>query len=509
MHFEENMWEKTREDGSHRLKCNAFPTLFSFTKIIKQRKPPLERSNVPLAKINNLCTNEILTDSKTLLNNNSHIEREEEGQFNCNQNNMEKYNKICSKLWVNANKYKIMYYNTTKKLKAAEMIIQNQKNRLSLIFNNDQMKALSKKSTMFMKWSNETVKKALKLKFACGNNGYNEILSQNIPLPSLRTLRRRLQNLKFDSGILDEVYDFLKRKVESFKCEYERECVLIMDEMAITPTSFYDTSLNKYIGNVTLPEHKGVATNVMVFMLGGITSRWKQTVGYYFTGKSVNGIVYDRIIKDIIAKSEEIGLKIVSIISDMGSSNQALWRNWNIQAKQHSEVRNSIPHPYDSTRKIYIVPDPVHLFKNMKNMLMTNKVLTDDIKKKYNLPTRDICAQHILDVVNYQKNLKFQLAPKLTEQDLFPNHFQTMKVSISTNVISHDVYSAFLAEELHKPEYLTTAWYIEIIDKWFNLMTSRSPVMSLSKLKPLVYKEAISFLNQFIDIMRKPKVGGK
>jgi len=145
VHFEENMWEKTREDGSRRLKCNAFPTLFSFTKIIKQRKPPLERSNVPLAKINNLRTNEILTNSKTLSNNNSHIEREEEGQFNCNQNNMEKYNKICSKLWVNANKYKIMYYNTTKKLKAAEMIIQNQKNRLSSIFNNDQMKALSKK----------------------------------------------------------------------------------------------------------------------------------------------------------------------------------------------------------------------------------------------------------------------------------------------------------------------------------------------------------------------------
>jgi len=70
---------------------------------------------------------------------------------------------------------------------------------------------------------------------------------------------------------LDEVYDLLKIKVESFKFEYERKCVLIMDEMAITPASLYDTSLNKYIGNVTLPEHKVVATNVMVFMLGCIS----------------------------------------------------------------------------------------------------------------------------------------------------------------------------------------------------------------------------------------------
>jgi len=63
VHFEENMWEKIREDGSRRLKCNAFPTLFSFTKVIKKRKPPLDRSNVSLTEINNLCANEISTDS--------------------------------------------------------------------------------------------------------------------------------------------------------------------------------------------------------------------------------------------------------------------------------------------------------------------------------------------------------------------------------------------------------------------------------------------------------------
>jgi len=37
------MWEKTRKDGSRRLKNNAVPTLFCFTKEVKKRKPPKNR----------------------------------------------------------------------------------------------------------------------------------------------------------------------------------------------------------------------------------------------------------------------------------------------------------------------------------------------------------------------------------------------------------------------------------------------------------------------------------
>ena len=50
---------------------------------------------------------------------------------------------------------------------------------LKSIFNNDQIEALSRKSTKFMKWSNPTICKALKIKFSCGNNGYEE-MSYNI-----------------------------------------------------------------------------------------------------------------------------------------------------------------------------------------------------------------------------------------------------------------------------------------------------------------------------------------
>lgn len=332
-------------------------------------------------------------------------------------------------------------------------------------------------------------------------------------MPSLRTLRRRLQNLKFDTGILYEVFKFLEIKIETFKDEHEKDCVLIMDEMSITPSNLFDVSLNKNIGKVSLPEHEGTATSVLVFMLDGISTRRKQIVAYYFTGKSINGNAYHDIVIDLISKSEFIGLNVVALISDMGPSNQSLWKKWNITAGRQCKVSNYIPHPISCTRKLFNVPDVPHIFKNIKNMFMTNKILfiNDNMQQLYNLPTNKICSSHIEDVIHYQEKLDFILVPKLSQHDLMPNHFQKMKVGNSKNVINHDLNTAlrFLSTELNKSEYTTTAWFIDLVDKWFSLMTSRHPVLAISKLQPDIYEKTIQFLKNFINIITNLEVGHK
>jgi hypothetical protein len=80
-------------------------------------------------------------------------------------------------------------------------------------------------------------------------------------------------------------------------------------------------------GHVTLPNHEGeYATHVLVIMLGGITSRWKQAVAYFFSPDSVDGAVLGQIVKDVIIKAAEIHLDVVSVTTDMGASNQAMWK---------------------------------------------------------------------------------------------------------------------------------------------------------------------------------------
>lgn len=51
----------------------------------------------------------------------------------------------------------------------------------------------------------------------------------------------------------------------------ERNCVLVLDEMSITPKYEYDISSGNLIGSTTLPGQKAVksANHALVFMVAG------------------------------------------------------------------------------------------------------------------------------------------------------------------------------------------------------------------------------------------------
>ncbi|XP_065642239.1 uncharacterized protein LOC136073890 [Hydra vulgaris] len=292
-------------------------------------------------------------------------------------------------------------------------------------------------------------------------SGYENLLRLNLPYPSLRTLRQRLENLKFQSGILTEVFEFMKTKVNAMKI-HEKECVLILVEMSITESVDCDTSTSSYYGVVTLPEHYGQANHALVFMLGGISTRWKQTVAYYYTGSSVLKII----VLSIIKYTEEIGLKVNSVTSDMGAINQAMWKCFNISSK---------------------------------------------IQKKYKVQSPIIDSKHLNKLVDFQEGMDLKFAYKLTSEHLDEKHFNKMKVSRATFVMNHDVSCGlkFIASEIKDDSILTTARFIGIVDKWFTLMTSRNPGMALSMKNDKVYNETITFLNEVIEIFNGLKILGQ
>jgi hypothetical protein len=91
-----------------------------------------------------------------------------------------------------------------------------------------------------------------------------------------------------------------------------------------------------------------VATHGLVYML--VTSRWKQVVGYQFTGKSFDAGFLREDIENIIPKSESIGLQI-----------DALRRLYNNHAGRDSVIQNSAPHPSDPSSKLYFNPYAPHI----------------------------------------------------------------------------------------------------------------------------------------------------
>lgn len=182
--------------------------------------------------------------------------------------------------------------------------------------NTDQAALLTKNITRVRQWSDQSIIEGLKCKFSCGSTAY-EIERKKRLLPSGRTLRERLQNIHFESGILDEIFSLLSHKVPTME-DADKNCVLIFDEMAIQPGVNYCNNLKKFVGSITLPGHSGVANHIMVFMLAGLKSRWKQVVAYYYTGDTVNNGCLKSIMLDIIQRAESTGLRVHVSLSDCG-----------------------------------------------------------------------------------------------------------------------------------------------------------------------------------------------
>lgn len=296
----------------------------------------------------------------------------------------------------------------------------------------------------------------------------------------------------------------------------DRDCLLVLDEVSIVPKLCYDSSTGSFLGKVTLPEHNNeeLATHVLVFMLTGISRRWKQVVDFYYTGKSTNGAIYKLLMINYIKKAHEIGLDVHGIVSDMGSANQALWRSFEIIANRFSVTQNRCQHPVNQEQYLYFFHDASHAFKNLKEGLLNNDVIkiSDEFVAANSLPSNTASSKHLQHVLLSQEDSDFKLAPKLRSEYFDRNnHFQKMRVKSASHVLSKDVSATleYLAEEQNLPELKTTSWLIKQFSKWFKIMSSRNLSFALSKRNKTKFEETIEFLSNFLCLMSSLSFGIK
>ena len=378
-HFDSSQYEKNRADGIVKLKPNAIPTIFDYLstkkmeKLQNPRRSPRKRSaqsppkNVakklqfagPQIEIPSTSTSSDQIASPASL---------DESQSPSNSSD------ITDLKWkIHSLEYRLQSEKAlTSKLKQQ---IATKDSNISFMFNADQLEKLGRKTTRGCKWSDDSIKKGLKLRFACGTTGYELLLSEKMPLPSIRTLNRHMEHITLEPGIQKEVFDFLKLKVSNLNIK-EKECCLTLDEMAIQPGVQFDRSSSRLCGEVTLPDHSGNATHALVFMLSGVSTRWKQTVAYHFTGDSVRGEAMMPIINEIISLSASIGLHVVCVTSDMGSSNRAMHKAFGISCSKSSQTTgttiNKIQHPFCQDRFLHFMFDVPHL----KSSIVSGSIIT-------------------------------------------------------------------------------------------------------------------------------------
>lgn len=83
---------------------------------------------------------------------------------------------------------------------------------------------------------------------------------------------------------------------------------------------------------------------------------------------------------------------------------------------------------------------------------------------------------HLSEKFNLDKKDPLKLCPHLKENAIMPSHFDRMNVSLSVELLNKSVASAILfhiANDNIADHHKTTAWFLNIMYKWFKLMTDR------------------------------------
>lgn len=205
----------------------------------------------------------------------------------------------------------------------------------------------------------------------------------------------------------------------------------------------------------------------------------------------------------------------------MGSDNKTMWNAFGVGYTKQNK-KTSIVHPVRPTNRLYFVPDPVHLYKNIKHMLESNGTicLSADICANENLSISIVDIKHIETLIkhietlknNHENKYEMKIAYRLKDTNLHcKNQYKKMKVSTASSVINKKTETALkvYANHTSNDSYKTTAFFISLIYRWFQIMTNRSRVLALSKYNLEMYNLTIAHLKKTIQVFRSMSIGQK
>ena len=273
-------------------------------------------------------------------------------------------------------------------------------------------------------------------------------------------------------------------------------------------------SKSRIIGPLNRNESKQIATHAMVFMLSGITVRWKIPVAYYYTHKASFAPlpVIEEISKIVKTAFEVARCRTRGLANDAGSCNQKVWRHLGIELKREKDHPLKISNSFMMhDQKIYVFADLEHIIKNWRCAIFNQWKdgfffkLSDAIFAKYaeehGLVSPCIVWGHIYELYKFDCLHEYKYAPRLNKECFeFTTSWAKMCVPTAMAVLSRAVAAGLrmLVKHHNYPaDYLTTALFCDIFGKWVNLMNSRSPSFALSY-KRRDYNELMEFLDEFM-----------
>ena len=264
------------------------------------------------------------------------------------------------------------------------------------------------------------------------------------------------------TGLPKEVKDMIESKVKLMNGA-ARICSITMDELSLKVNFQYDQATDRVIEVEDFGdgERTGkVATSALVFMARGIAENWKQPLGYLLVNESCPSETIKPTLFRMIDDLTDIGLKVETVISDLGSNFHKLVRELGVTPER--------PWFMHKGSKVFYLFDTPLIIKAVRNNLL---------KYDFHFHGKIASWDHIKIVYEHDQKQTFRCCPKLTEKHIQPNGFQKMKVRLATQILSQTVASTIsthVALGLLPTTAMGTAELLSNMDNIFDSLNSSS-----------------------------------
>jgi len=308
--------------------------------------------------------------------------------------------------------------------------------------------------------------------------------------PTVRTLRTFLSGFSVTVGFDCDYMLALRKRVESMN--EQKFVVVTFDGMSLRSSLKYLEHDDRIVGFEDLNSFGGSSTDAakqaLQFMVRGISTRWKQPVGHFFTGTSVNADVLKAMVLTLLTKLEAIGLRVAAIVCDQETNHRICLAGLGATAAKPKFTT-------ENGNDVYVMYDPPHLMKNVRNnMLRYDIIIGSDV----------ISFDYISKLFDLEQASVLRFVPKLTKTHIEPNAFKRMNVKLATQVLSHSVASAiraYIALEKLPTDANATADFVERVNRLFDIMNSNKRKTNNKWKRPLTLKsvEQMNELKSFTN----------
>lgn len=148
---------------------------------------------------------------------------------------------------------------------------------------------------------------------------------------------------------------------------------------------------------------------------------------------------------------------------------------------------------------------------NIRGQLLNSVdfTLSDATVCHHGLPSNKVKLEHVRAVVEYDSDKELKIAPKLSEVHISKGHYTKMKVGIAVQFFKESpaAIRCLIREKVLEPEAETTAWFLDLIAKWYKLMSSRHPSVALSCRDMAKYHEALETLRLTLETIQGMQMG--